>query len=337
MDRRAALAFGGALLAYPSFVVAQAKAEPRWRIGHLSTARLTSSGDCASGGGSGFGDAMKGLGYVVNRDYVSVHRCADGRRERLPDQARLLVDAKVDLIVGWGNDPIAAAQRATDRIPIVMVFGPDPVALGWARSFARPGGNLTGMTWEMEVGATFGNKFLDLIRETFPSARRIGFIEQPNPLLENTYRPKYVEVARSLGLEVHYPIIKNAAAIEAVFRQLRETGTDVLIIADDLLLQANTKTMMELVAKEQFPAIIWGGGNIFARSPGALLYYGANTDDQPRRAAILVDKILKGAKPGDLPIERPVKFDLVVDLRVARTLSLKIPQSVLLRATKVIE
>lgn len=338
MDRRAILAVGSTLIAYPTLLVAQAKADPRWRIGNLTQAPLTSSGECTRGKpGEHFLETLQGFGYVEERNFVRVLRCAGGRPERLPDQARQLVDAKVDLILAWGTEPIAAAKRATDRIPIVMVYGPDPVALGWARSFARPGGNLTGLTWELDAEASIGLKHLELIRESLPGARRIGFIEQPNPLLEKSYRPTYLGVAKNLGLEIHWPIIKNAAAFEEVFRQLRATGTDVLIIASDTLTVPNMNTILELVSRGRFPAVMWAGEELVADRPGALLYYGAHTADQPRRAAVFVDKILKGAKPGDLPIERPVKTDLVVDLRVARTLGLKIPQAVLLRATRVIE
>jgi putative ABC transport system substrate-binding protein len=234
MNRRDMLALGGTLLASPALALAQAKAEPRWRVGLLGSGPARPSGECVRSDRSEFRAELKKLGYEENLHYVMVSRCSAGDAKRLPDLGRELVVAKVDVIVAYLAEQIAAAKAATDDIPIVMVYAPDPVAHGWARNLARPGGNLTGMTWEIQADASIGLKVLEILKEAVPGVRRIAVLGYAKRHTRLAYERVYKEASARLGVDIALVDIASAEGIEDGFRQAREAKSQALLVSTDL-------------------------------------------------------------------------------------------------------
>ncbi len=273
---------------------------------------------------------LRDLGYVEGKNLTIEFRWAEGKHERLPDLAAELVRLKVDVIVTQGTPGALAAKQATATIPIVMAVVADPVATGLVASLARPGGNITGGSWvSHEVSA----KRLELLRDAFPRTKRVAVLINPN----NASNPPILQAmelaARSLKLEISQFEARGPNEFESAFTAMAAKRVDAVTIIDDAVLIANAKAIANLAAKKRLPLMAFNE----TVEAGGLMAYGANFPEMYRRAASYVDKILKGAKPGELPIEQATKFELVINLKAAKALGLTIPQSLLRRADEVIQ
>jgi len=285
--------------------------------------------------GSAFADAfrqgLRGLGYVEGRTILLEERWAEGKFDHLPSLAGELVRLNVDVIVTASTPAVQAAQQATRTIPIVMTLVTDPVESGIVASLARPGGNITGLSL---MHPELTGKRLALLKEVVPKVRRVGvFWSAATP----SYRLLLSETetaARSLGLQLHVVEVRGPTDFDNAFSAITRHSVGALVLLPDVLFRNQQKRILDLASKNQLPAMYWSRELVDA---GSLMAYGANIPDQYRRAATVVDKILKGAKPRDLPIEQPAKFELVINVKTAKALRLTIPQSVLLRADYVVE
>ena len=277
--------------------------------------------------------ALRELGYIEGQNIVTEYRYGEGKLDRAPELAAELVRLKVDLIVVVGGfGPIDAAKNATKTIPIVMAdLSADPVEVGLVKSLARPGGNLTGVT---TLSRELGGKRLELLKEAVPKIARVAGLY--DPAIPNSVR-ELKEVlpvqARRLGLTVQPWEVRTADDFDRVFAAAVKQRSDGLYVTSGGLMNANHKRIAAFASKSRFPSMY---SRREAVDAGGLMYYGADIAESYRRAAVYVDKILKGAKPGDLPVEQPKKFELVINLKTAKQIGLTIPQSVLYRADKVI-
>jgi putative ABC transport system substrate-binding protein len=298
-----------------------------WRIGMLETV----SRDLNAANLDAFQLGLRELGYVEGRNLIIEYRSADGRAERFPDLATELVSLKVDLIVTRGTPAAVAAKKATRTIPVVMANAGDPVGSGLVNSLAHPGRNVTGLS---SVPAELDPKRLELIRELVPGAARIAILQNmgsPN----NPPQWKEIETAaRSLGVQPQLLDVRKPEDLAAAFDAASRQRADALVVGGEGLFQANRKMIAELAAKYRLPAIYRSMDYIEA---GGLMAYGPSYPDLYRRAATYVDKIFKGAKPGELPVEQPIKFELIINLKTAKALGLAIPPPLLLRADEVIQ
>jgi putative ABC transport system substrate-binding protein len=274
---------------------------------------------------------LREFGWIEGKNLEIEYRYADGQLNKLPALAADLARRHVDLMVVGSTPGAFAAKQATSTIPIVMVTTGDPVVNGLVKSLARPGGNITGMT---ALAQELGAKRLEIFRETFPTAGVIAILA--NPDTPDT-RPSVVGVenaARSLGIKVRLLQARDPAEVSNAFATLKKDGVKALMVVQDAMFVAQQKQIVDLAAKTQIPAIYAVQDFV---EVGGLMFYGVDLTDMYRRAASHVDKILKGAKPADLPIEQPTKFELVINLKTAKALGIKIPDSIMLRADKVIE
>ena len=274
---------------------------------------------------------LREFGWIEGKNLEIEYRYADGQLNKLPALAADLARRHVDLMVVGSTPGAFAAKQATSTIPIVMVTTGDPVVNGLVKSLARPGGNITGMT---ALAQELGAKRLEIFRETFPTAGVIAILA--NPDTPDT-RPSVVGVenaARSLGIKVRLLQARDPAEISNAFATLKKDGVKALMVLQDAMFVTQQKQIVDLAAKTQIPAIYAVQDFV---EVGGLMFYGVDLTDMYRRAASHVDKILKGAKPADLPIEQPTKFELVINLKTAKALGIKIPDSIMLRADKVIE
>ena len=298
-----------------------------YRIGVLETMSPTVS----RANLDAFRQGLRELGYVEGQNFVIEYRSADGRPERFPGLATELVRLKVDLIVTRGTPAALAAKKATASIPIVMATSADPAGFGIASSLARPGGNVTGLS---TIAVELAGKRLELLKEAIPRIARIALLgNMSNPASASNWRQ--IEVAaRSLGLEPQLLDVRASEDFARAFDTAIKHRADAVQVTNDTLTQTNLRRLVDLSAKHRLPSIFASREFVDA---GGLMAYGPNFTDLYRRAATYVDKILKGAKPGDLPIEQPTKFELVINLKTAKTLGLTIPHSLLLRADQVIQ
>jgi putative ABC transport system substrate-binding protein len=294
---------------------------------------LTGSADGVSARSEGIRLALRERGYIEGKNIGSEYRYAQRNLDRLPELAAELVRLKVDIIVVTGGDPdIRAAKNATKTIPIVMAGqGSDPVEAGFIDSLARPGGNVTGLT---NLSPELGGKRLELLKESVPKLARVAVLYDP-ALPSNVVQVKEIlpVAARALGLTLQLWEVRAADGFEKVFAALSKQRPDGLYVGLGALLRANQKRIVGFALKSQFPSVYQSKGSVDA---GGLMSYGADLADSYRRVAIYVDKILKGAKPADLPVEQPKKFELVINLKTAKQIGLTIPPNVLARADKVI-
>jgi putative ABC transport system substrate-binding protein len=259
-------------------------------------------------------------------------RYAQEKFDRLPELANELVRLKVDVIVASGGYPtVKAAQKATTTIPIVMANVNDAVGLGLVASLARPGGNTTGIS---SLTPELSGKMVELAKETIPKASRVAVLTNPSGPNWKLNVKEMDPAARSLGVQLSALEIQGPEDLESAFDIARKKRVDALILPASGFLSLYIKRIIELAAQGRLPAI---AGNASWAEEGCLLAYGPSTAEFYRRAATYVDKILKGAKPADLPVERPMKFELVINLKAAKQLGLTIPQSILYRADKVIK
>ena len=277
----------------------------------------------------GFRQGLRELGYVEGKSFVIEYRSADGRDERFPSLAAELVRLKVDLILTRGTSAALAAKNATGTIPVVITGVGDPVGQGVVASLARPGANVTGLsTLVTEIYA----KRVGLLKELVPGAVRLAaLINMGNPASP----PQWKEVeraTRSLGLQAQLLDVRKPEDLGPAFDGAIRQRADALVVGLETLTQANQRVIVDLAAKHRLPAIY--ASMEFA---GGLVVYGVNYPDQYRHAASFADRIFKGAKPADLPVEQPTKFELVINTRTAKALGLTIPPSLLLRADQVIQ
>ena len=327
IDRRTFLtALIVSLVTAPLAVEAQPAAK-LWRVGYLSS----SSAERERARVAAFQQALQELGYLEGKSIVIEQRYAGGEFERLPELAAELARLKVDVFVVAGAPAAHAAKKASSVIPSVMTGVADPVGMGLVASLARPGGSITGLS-DFNTGVVV--KRLELLREVVPSVSRVAVLLNPmNP--SNSPQLRLTQAAAAtLAVTLLTFEAKRADEIDRAFLAMKTERPGALLVIGDPLLGSHAKRIVELSTRNQLPAIYWtrefpdGGG---------LMSYGTNLDDLWRQAATYVDKILKGAKPADLPIEQPTKFELVINLKTAKALGLTIPPSLLLRADQVIE
>jgi ABC-type uncharacterized transport system substrate-binding protein len=300
------------------------------RIGYLS-ARDSASDSVRS---EAIRRGLRDLGYIEGQNIAIEYRYAEGRRERFPKLAAELVRLKVDIIVVAGGDPaIRAAMDATNTIPIVMSGGgADPVEAGLVQSLARPGGNVTGITLLI---IELGGKRLELLKEAVPKVARVAALyESANPSSVLEVKEVLPAAARALGLTVRPWEIRASEEFERVFTAMSKERPDGLYVSTGALTNSNQKRIVSFALKSRLPSVY---GRREYVDNGGLMYYGADLADSYRRVAYYVDKILKGAKPADLPVEQPTKFELVINLKTAKQIGLTISPNVLARADKVLK
>ncbi len=312
------------LLLAPLAVDAQ-PSEKVYRIGMLERTSKTLNAASLNG----FLRGMQELGYVEGKHFVIEYRSADGLDERFPELAADLVRVKVDLIVTRGTQPILAAKNATNTIPIVITGAGDPVAQGIVASLARPGGNITGLS---PMVTELYPKRVELLRALVPKAVRIAALcNMSSPAVPPAWK-EVERAARSLGIEAQLFDVRKTGDLGPAFERAVKQRADGLVVALDTLTQANRQLIVELAGKHRLPAV-YASSEFF----GGLVTYGGNYADVYRQAAAFVDKILKGAKPADIPMQQPTQFELVVNLKSAKALGLTVPPSLLLQADHVIE
>jgi ABC-type uncharacterized transport system substrate-binding protein len=330
MDRRRSLvtSLAGALAA-PLAVGAQ-KAGPMPRVGWLSL--FSGSDPAARRAVDLFRQALRELGYVEGQSVAIEYRWAEGKSERLLDLAAELARMKVDVIVTNGGVPPAqAAERATKAIPIVFSGTVDPVAAGLVASLARPGGNITGPSF---ISDQLIGKGLELLREVVPTVTRVAALWNPsNP--GNIHQLRGAEAAAAAsGVRLLSVEARGRAEIDRAFVAMAREGAGALLVLMDGIFYDQRERIAALAAKNRLPAVY--GFSVFAEA-GGLMSYAASRSDSYRQTAVYVDKILKGAKPSELPVELPTKFELVINLKTAKALGLTIPPSLLARADQIIE
>ena len=275
---------------------------------------------------------LRNLGYIEGKNLVIESRFSENKLDRLPVLADELVRFKVDVIVAGGTNDARAAKNATKTIPIVMTgIGVDPVEVGLVESLARPGDNVTGIT---NLSTELGGKRLELLKEAGPKVIRVAVLYDPAaPGSLRELKEVLPVAAGALGLTVRSWEVRDATGFDRVFAALRKERPDGLYVAGGPLMSVNGKQIADFALKSRLPSVYGVRGYVDA---GGLMYYGANLADIYRRVAYFVDKILKGAKPADLPVEQPTKFELIINLKTAKQIGVTIPQSVLYRADKVI-
>jgi putative tryptophan/tyrosine transport system substrate-binding protein len=324
--RRALVCLVLGIFLVPQHPAAQGKVR---HLGYLS------SGSPPSGGGFNptepFRDGLAEAGYAVGQTLVIHERYAAGQDHRLADLAADLVRRKVDLIVTVGDQATAAARKATREIPIVMAVSTDPVGVGLVASLARPGGNVTGLT---TISPELGGKRLEVLKQVVPGASRIAVLwNASNPGKATEFR-ELQTAAQRLAIAVWSIEIRGEADFERAFRTISRDRTDALLTLREPLVQGHQKQIVQLALRNRLPDMHVGSE---WADDGGLMAYGPSLNEIFRRSAVYVDKILKGAKPADLPIEQPTRFELVINLRTAKTLGLTVPRSVLLQADRIIE
>ena len=325
MKRRAFIAGLGAA-ALPLAGRAQ-QAGKVWRVGMLDTTPATINGkniDAFRGG-------MRALGYVEGQNLRIDYRSFDGRIERLPQLAAELVSLRCDIIVTRGTPPALAARKVAGAIPIVMAAIGEPVESGMVESLARPGGNVTGLS---AFVTQLTQKRIELLKELAPGIRRIGALDNITNLSVPAQWDETKAAAQALGIEAVLLDVRKPEDIAPSFDAAIAKGVDAFAVGNDSVVIASRVQITELAAKHRLPAIYASREYIDA---GGLIAYAAHYPDLYRRAATYVDKIFKGTKPADLPVEQPTKLEIVVNLKVAKALGLTVPLTLLARADEVIE
>ena len=314
------------LLAAPLAAHAQAPAKVP-RIGFLSARQRTDNPHLLEA----FRQGLRELGYVEGQTIAIEYRFAEGRPERLPALAAELVRLKVDIIVTAASPTPEAAKQATSTIPLVFAVAGDPVADGLVASLARPGGNITGLA---AMNPEVVGKQLELLKEVAPKVSRVAVLQNPSNRGHPVVLRQAEGAARTLGVQLQIVKASSPGEIEAAFAAMHSHRAGGVIVLRDGLFLAQRTQIAAIAAKSRLPAVY---GIREEAEAGGLMTYGASTPDMFRRAAAYVDKILKGAKPADLPVEQPTKFELVINLKTAKALGLTIPPSLLGRADEVIQ
>jgi putative ABC transport system substrate-binding protein len=321
------LAGGGAALPLTATIAARAQPARMRRIGFLgnSTAALEAN---LTGP---FRDELRTLGYQEERNIHIEYRWAEGRYERLPRLVAELLAAKVEVIVTAGTPATLAVKRATTTVPLVMVAVGDPVGTGIIPSLARPGGNITGLS---SIAPDLEGKRLELLRELVPGLAHVGVFWNPSNAFHAVSMKQARAAAGALKIKLLLLSVKKAEDLDAAFAELLKQKPEALLIFADRVFLHNRRPIVDFATRQRLPSV-----NAYREvvEAGGLLSFGPSYEDMHRRAADYVDKILKGTKPGDLPVELPRKFILRVNLKAAKAIGLKLPESFLLRADQVIE
>ena len=325
--RKLLVALGVGALAAPFGSLAQTQPPKVYRIGLLSG---HSPSDTALWH-QAFRHGLRDRGWIEGKNVSIDYRYAEGRSDRLPDLAADLVRLKVDVIVASVTPDALAAHKATKAIPIVIVAAGDPVVLGLVESLARPGGNITGLS---TMTSELGGKRLELLKEMVPKLSRVAVLWNPQGPASSLGWKDIQLPARQLEIQLHSLEVRSPNDFDNAFADATRARAGALFVLPDPVITPNLKRIAGLAAKSRLPSIFHVSE--FADA-GGLVTYGPDRADMFRHAATFVDKILKGAKPGDLPVEQPTKFELVVNLKTARALGIKVPNSILVRADKVIE
>ena len=325
IDRRTFLAGAGAMLvAAPLAAEAQNKVA---RIGYLAA-------DANPNFTEAFRQGLRDLGYVEGQNILVEYRSAEGRIERLPDLAAELVRLKVDVLIGDSTPPAVAAKRATSSIPIVFAASADAIGSRLVTSLARPGGNVTGLSF---LGPETVGKCVQLLKEAIPGLTRVAVLSHPGNPSEGTRTMMLRETeaaARTLAVRLQFLEARGPDDFEGAFTEMTRARAGGLTVLTSIMFFNERRRLVALAAKNRLPAVYpW-------REPvdaGGLMAYGPSLPDLYRRAAGYVDKILRGAKPADMPVEQPTKFELVINLKTAKVLGVTIPSTMLLRADEVIQ
>jgi putative ABC transport system substrate-binding protein len=327
MKRRQFITLVGGAAAWPLATRAQQLAGKVWRIGMLETApQEASAANLAA-----FERGLRELGYVVGRNLVIEYRSSDGHNERLPDLASELVRLNVDLIVLRGTPQAIAAKNATGTIPIVMANVADPVGSGIVASLANPGGNITGSS---SFVTELEGKRVELLKEMVPGVKRMATIRDfSNPATTTQWEAEQA-AARTLAVEIRRFDVRDAVDVTRAFATAMAEKVEALVVGVDTVTSTNRRQIVDLAARHKLPAIYQDG--VFA-DDGGLISYGVSYPQLYYRAAVFVDKIFKGAKPADIPVEQPTKLQLVINLKAAKALGLRVPPGLLVTADEVIE
>lgn len=324
MNRRMAIVALGSFGAMPLAARGQTQAKI-WRIGFLSSQAGPGPTTAA------FHEGLRGLGYVEGRNYSMEYRWSAGRDERLAELAEELVRLNVDIIVVNSGLPPAAAKRATSTIPIVTAATADPVAQGLVASLARPGGNLTGLSMQ---STDLTGKRIQLLREFVPKATRVALLAMKGTPATPVLVAQARAVAQQMGLTLLVHEVDEPAALAPALAEMQRERAQLLVVQQSPFTIEHRKQIVALASGQRLPTMF------DIRVPveeGGLISYGPNLPDMFRRSAVYVDRILKGAKPAELPVEQPTKFEMFINLKTAKALGLTIPQALLLQADKVIE
>jgi putative ABC transport system substrate-binding protein len=319
---------GGTAAAWPLAVRAQQPSGRVYRVGYLAFASREQQIHLSKA----FEEGPRSLGYRVGENVVIEYRFANGQLERLPALAADLVRLGVDVIVSGNPSNTVAARKATATIPIVMTNSSDPVDAGLVASLARPGGNVTG--FRSDTGDEINGKRLELLKETLPNLSRVGILWNPDFTPNRSRLTSMREAGRALGLTLVPVEARGLDALEQAFATMVSEHMQAFVVLGDPVLFNYRGQIAAMAVRDRLPAI--STTREYAEA-GLLLTYGANLPDQFRRAAAFVDKIFKGAKPADLPVEQPTKFELVINLKTAKALSVDVPTFLLQRADEVIE
>jgi putative ABC transport system substrate-binding protein len=320
---------GGAMAALPLTARAQQLAGRVYRIGYQAIGSREQTLPFVNV----FEEGLRSLGYRVGENVAIEYRFADGKMERMPALAADLVRLGVDIIIASGFIPsTVAAMKATTTIPIVMTTGVDPVGAGLVASLARPGGNVTGLA--VDAGGEILGKRFELLKETLPNLSRLGILWNPDVAFIRNRQTSMIETARTLGLTTIPVEARGLDTLEQAFVTMVREGAQAFILQGDSVLFDYRDQIAEMALRSRLPAASLQKEYADA---GFLLTYGADIRDLYRRAAGFVDKIFKGAKPADLPVEQPTKFELVINLKTAKALGITVPPSLLARADEVIE
>jgi len=310
---------------------APAVAAPAWgrtvRIGRLSPLSVSSEVPMLDGLRAG----LREYGWIEGKNLSFELRFANGQIDRLPDLAIDLVRQSVDVIVTGSNPGALAAKRATTTIPIVFVTTGDPITGGLVSSLSRPGGNLTGVT---TLGVELNPKRLELLKDTLGGISRIGVLTNPKSPYTEEFAKNREEVARALAVELYPVEVRDPAELASAFEQLRSARVGALLVLADIVFVTHRQQIVELAAAGRLPTVYPDQAFVDA---GGLMFYGSRLSDMYHHAATHVDKILNGVKPGDLPVEQPTKFRLVINLKSAKALGLEVKPILLARADEVIE
>ena len=325
MKRRTFVATSLIIASLPEVAAAQSRARV-FRVGWVVATSAAGSAPFLDSLRKGLAD----LGYVEGRNLAIETRYADDASDRIPALAQELLRIPVDVVVTQGPATWVILKNVTS-VPVVYVFSADPVEAGFVPSLSRPSGNATGLTL---MSVELNGKRLELLREFLPVLRRSTIIANPDHRGEHLEREDSEKTARRLGISIQYLPVRNDAELEATFLSIARGNSEAIVVFPDPVTSRNRQRIIDFGMTRRAPVI--GAWAIFAQS-GALFSYGPRLTESYRRAAHYVDRILKGTKPANLPIERPTVFELVVNLKTARTLGITVPQSLLLRADEVIQ
>jgi putative ABC transport system substrate-binding protein len=311
---------------------AQAQQQPKIpKIGWLGARSFSGPASREGSGAEVFAAELRKIGYVDGKNVRIDYRFANDKFDRLPALVDELVSLKIDLLMAAATMEALAAKNATNTIPIIFFNVPDPVASGLVDSLARPGGNITGFT---SISALLAGKRLELLKEAIPNLSRSAVLWNPQNSASAEQWKGSQQLSRQLGLQLHSMEVSGVDQFEGAFKEAVKARSGAVAVTQDTVLASNRKRIVDLAARNRLPAIYTQGNSV---ETGGLMSYGPDRTEPYSRAASMADKILKGAKPADLPVEQPTKFEFVINLKAAKQIGLTIPPNVLARADRVIK